>query len=859
MILTSCNESSPEYLNESLSFEDRVDDLVNRMTLAEKIEQLRYDAPANDRLGIPAYNWWNECLHGVARSGKATVFPQAIGLAATWNKSLIFDVATVISDEARGKYHDYIRKDKHGIYQGLTFWTPNINIFRDPRWGRGMETYGEDPFLTSQIAIPFIKGLQGDHPKYLKAIATVKHFAVHSGPEPERHSFNADVSDQDLWETYLPHFRDCIMETNVQSVMCAYNLYKENPCCGNQFLLEEVLRKEWGFKGYVVSDCWALSDFYTFQKTAENSPQAGAIALKAGTDLNCGVVYRDLQQAVDSNLVDEEFVDTAVKRLMLARFRLGMFDNQKNIPWSNIPVEILDNKAHKSMALKTAEESMVLLKNEKQTLPLSKDIKSIAVIGPNANNAEVMFANYNGTPTNPVTPFEGISRLAGNTVSVKYALGCDWAENMPFMETVSSEYLRPEENSEKRGLLGKYFSNREMKGDPAFTRVDTIIDFNWWDKAPAPELDEDNFAIEWSGYIIAPETGEYYIGAYGTEYEVYLGDSLLAQRAQPHGSFPYYKKVMLKENQKYAIRILQKEEDGESEVRLIWSRPERNLEKEALNLAKESDQVVLFMGLSPWLEGEQMDVEVEGFLGGDRTAIDLPSMQKDFIKKVYDVNPNIVLVLMNGSALAINWCDEHIPAILEAWYPGQDGGTAIANILFGKANPSGRLPLTFYKTVNDLPPFDDYNMQGRTYKYFKGVPLYPFGYGLSYTTFDYDNLNIQNNDSALDIRFTIINSGNYDGDEVIQVYAGHKESIQFYPIRKLIAFEKISLHAGEEREMVISVPYKNLAMADEKGTFQISPEEYIISVGGGQPDKRFQKHNNFISETVSIKNRHTFF
>ena len=856
MVLTSCNDATPEYLNESLSFEERVNDLVSRMTLEEKIEQMRYDAPANERLGIPAYNWWNECLHGVARTGKATVFPQAIGLAATWDKALIFDIATIISDEARGKYHEYIRNDKHGIYQGLTFWTPNINIFRDPRWGRGMETYGEDPYLTAQIALPFIKGIQGDDSKYYKAIATAKHFAVHSGPEPLRHSFNADVSEQDLYETYLPQFRDCIIEGKVESVMCAYNLYKQNPCCGSRFLLEEVLRKKWGFNGYVVSDCWALSDFYNFQTTAKDSPEAGAIALKAGTDLNCGIVFRDLKQAVDSNLVDEEFVNTAITRLMMARFKLGMFDNQKNVPWSTIPVSILDEKSHQEAALNAAQASMVLLKNEDNTLPLKKNIKSIAVIGPNAHNAEVMFANYNGTPAAAVTPFEGIKKRAGEAITVNYAQGCDWAENMPFMERIPEQFLFTDESCTTRGLTGKYYANSALEGTPKHIRNDEVIDFNWWDKAPFEDLDGDNFSVEWTGFLVPPATGIYYIGCYGTEYEVYLEDSLMAQRAEPHGTFPFYKKIQLEGGKKYAIRALHMEKDGESEVRLIWGRTDIDKEKEAIDMAKQSDQVVLVMGLSPWLEGEQMDVEVEGFLGGDRTSLDLPEMQRSFIKKIYDANPNVVLVLMNGSALSINWCDEHLPAILEAWYPGQDGGTAVANILFGDYNPSGRLPVTFYTSTHELPPFDDYNMQGRTYKYYEGNPLYPFGYGLSYTSFEYSDLLLKQKDSTLSVEFKLKNNGSYDGEEVCQVYAGFNEPKPFYPLRKLVAFEKVLLKAGEEKQIQISIPLKNIAMADETGEYVISEEAYAISVGGGQPLKGFHTRNHFITTTTRIKAIH---
>nr|NQU92398.1 glycoside hydrolase family 3 C-terminal domain-containing protein [Bacteroidota bacterium] len=798
----SC-QNIPAYQNPDLTTEKRVEDLVSRLTLEEKIPQLRYDAPAVERLGIPAYNWWNECLHGVARSGRATVFPQAIGLAAIWDENLIHEVSTAISDEARAKYHDFMRREKHGIYQGLTFWTPNINIFRDPRWGRGMETYGEDPFLTGRIGIQFIKGLQGNDPKYLKTVATVKHFAVHSGPEPDRHKFDAHVSDRDLFETYLPHFRACIIDGKAQSLMCAYNLYMGDPCCGNTFLLEDVLRKNWGFTGYVVSDCWALTDFYNFQPTAKNSAEAGAIALKAGTDLNCGVVYRDLQHAVDSGFVDEEKINRSLKRLLKARFQLGMFDPPELVPYSQIPIEVNDSKKHRELALQTARESIVLLKNEGHVLPIKKNLKSIAVIGPNANDVEVLLGNYNGTPTEPVTPLQGIAEKVLTETRVIYAQGCDWAGGMPKLLPVSGDYLSYEADGKTNpGLMGEYYDNYDMNGIPVQQKPAPVIDFNFWDKAPLAGLDDDNYSVKWTGYLLAPETGSYLIGAYGNGYSIFLQDSLLVSYGNRHESHLSYVAVQLIKGERYPIRVDAINKMGDCEVELRWLMPGINLEEEAIIAAKQADLVVLCLGLSPRLEGEEMKVPVKGFSGGDRLTLDLPEVQQDLMKKIFSVNKNIVLILLNGSALSINWADENIPAIVEAWYPGQAGGTAIADVLFGDYNPAGRLPVTFYKSVDDIPPFDDYDMEGRTYRYFKGEPLYPFGHGLSFTTFEYSQLEIPDkveSGNEIPVAVTVRNSGNIAGEEVIQIYVSDLHASVTVPIRSLAGFERIFLEPGKEK------------------------------------------------------------
>jgi len=857
-LFNSCKHSQdknlPGYLNTNHSTEERVNDLISRMTLEEKISQLRYDAPAIERLGIPAYNWWNECLHGVARSGRATVFPQAIGLAATWDQDLMLKVSTAISDEARAKYHDYIRRGKYDIYQGLTFWSPNINIFRDPRWGRGMETYGEDPYLTGQMGLQFIKGLQGNDPKYLKTVATAKHFAVHSGPEPIRHSFDARVSYRDLYETYLPHFRTCVVEGKVQSVMCAYNLYMGDPCCGNSFLLENVLRKSWGFDGYVVSDCWALTDFYNFQKTSKNSAEAGAKAIKAGTDLNCGVVYRDLQQSIDSGFVGTDKIDISLTRLLTARFQLGMFDPDDQVPFAKIPIEINDCKAHRDLAEQTARESIVLLKNENNFLPLKKDISSIAVIGPNADDAEVLLGNYNGTPSKPVKILEGIKQKVGEAVQVNYALGCNWADGMPKLTTIPTENLFYDgAGSFKPGLKVQYFDNADFKGNPVKESVSSNIKVNFWDKAPLNNLNDDDFGVRWSGFLSAPSTGNYLLGAYGNGFRILFGDSIIVTYQNRHESHQRFASVFMENGKTYPISIEAFNQQGDCEIDLRWLVPVQDFMKEAIDAAKNSEVVVLCLGLSPRLEGEEMDVPVEGFKGGDRISLDLPAVQQKLMEEVVKVNKNVVLLLLNGSALTINRSDEILPGIIEAWYPGQAGGTAVADVLFGDYNPSGRLPVTFYKSVDDIPPFDNYDMDGRTYRYFTGEVLYPFGYGLSYTKFEYSNFVVPAQVKAgeeFNISVEVKNSGEVTGDEVVEIFVKNPEENSTGGGYYLSGFKRINLNPGEMKKVTFTVDARQLSVVTATPERLLFPGKYLISAGGGLPTSTSHKFNGLIREMV---------
>lgn len=700
--------SNYSFNNPALTNVQRVDDLVSRLTLPEKIKQMQNTAPAIERLEIPAYNWWNECLHGVARNGVATVFPQAIAMAATWNPNLIFQEADVISTEARAKYAEAISKDQHSLYQGLTFWSPNINIFRDPRWGRGQETYGEDPFLTAQIGTEFVKGLQGNDPKYFKVIATAKHFAVHSGPEPERHVFDAWPTMTDLYETYLPAFEALVKDAKVYSFMGAYNRLYGTPSCANNLLLEKTLRNDWKFDGYVVSDCWAISDFYNSHKFVPDAAKASALAVKAGTDLSCGSEYEHLNEAVKKGYISEAEIDISVKRLFMARMKLGMFDSPAMVKWNSIQANDYDTKANHELAAKVARESIVLLKNEKSLLPLDKKYKHIAVIGPYADEQSVLIGNYNGTPSNPITILQGIRNRAGK-LKIEYATGVDAPEK------IANDSLR-------KALAGQ-------------------------------------------------------------------------------------------------------------------------MEAEAIAVAKKAQVIVFVGGISPELEGEEMPVKVEGFKGGDRTSLDLPASQVQLLKKLNKLGKPIVMVLTNGSALSINWANDNLPAIVEAWYSGGEGGNAVADVLFGNYNPAGRLPITFYKSVNDLPAFEDYGMKGRTYRYFEGDPLYAFGYGLSFTQFKYNSVTPESSEVSesgmIRLKVQVKNTGKYDGDEVVQIYFSPEKINPETPIQSLIALKRVPILKGETKSIEFVIPANRLRHFDSRlNKYVVEKGKYKLFVGASSNDIR---------------------
>jgi beta-glucosidase len=834
-------QTPPLYKNADAPLEKRVDDLLSRMTVEEKISEMMNDSPAIERLGIPAYNWWNECLHGVARAGRATVFPEPIGLAATWDPQLIFQMATAISDEARAKNNEFIRRGKRSIYQGLTFWTPNINLVRDPRWGRGMETYGEDPYLVGRMAVEFVKGLQGDDPKYLKVVATAKHFAVHSGPESTRHSFDAKVDDEDLSGSYLPHFEAAIQEGGAYSVMCAYNRVDGDPACASPRLLGDILRKQWRFRGYVVSDCGAVGDIFRGHKVVDSMAAAAARAVKAGTDLDCGNEYRSLIPALEQKLIAEAEIDASVRRLLTARFRLGMFDPPERVPYARIPYSVVDSPAHRALALETAHKSIVLLKNQGGLLPLKKNIKTLAVIGPNADNVEVLLGNYNGEPTAPVTPLEGLRAKLGSRAKIVYAQGGELADGLPAMETVPASALFTSDGADRRsGLQAEYFNTASFNGQvyrapgktpaaaepdakPLFTRVDAEINFKWWDGAPRADMDDDNFGVRWSGFLAPKITGKYRLGGVGMNaFEIYFNGKPLV-RANNRDERNYsYETVDLEAGKLYPIRVDFHEVINDADMRLVWAVPGRDLEPAALDAARQAEAVVMFLGLSPRLEGEQMKVPVAGFEGGDRVNLGLPAAQEALLQKVAALGKPVVLVLLNGSAVAVNWARDHVPALVEAWYPGQAGGTAIADVLFGDYNPAGRLPVTFYQSADQLPAFDDYSMKGRTYRYFQGAPLFEFGYGLSYTTFGYSRFDCPEHAPAghdVPVSVEVRNTGKVDGEEVVQLY------VKRAGVRSLEGFHRIALKVGERKTVKFVLRASQLP---KSGVAE-------IAVGGRQP------------------------
>ncbi|MDP5199846.1 beta-glucosidase [Flavobacterium sp. DG2-3] len=855
--LTTFAQENFPYKNPNLPTEQRVNDLVSRMSLDEKINQLMDSAPAIDRLGIPEYNWWNESLHGVARAGFATVFPQSISIASSWDRQLILDVATAISDEARAKHHEYLRRGQHGIYQGLTFWSPNVNIFRDPRWGRGHETYGEDPFLTGQLGLNYVNGLQGNNEKYLKVVATAKHYAVHSGPEPSRHYFDANTSDIDLYETYLPAFRTLVKEGHVYSIMGAYNRFRGESASASPFLFN-ILRNDWGFKGYVVSDCGAVTDIWKYHKITTDAPSASALAVKNGLDLECGSSFKSLKEAVDSKLIAEADIDIAVKRLYTARFKLGMFDPDDIVPFAQIPYSDNNNAAHDYLARIASQKSIVLLKNQNNTLPLSKNIKTVAVIGPNADDIQSLWGNYSGVPSNPVTVLKGIQNKLEPNAKVLYAKGTDLAKGVEAMKIIPSIYFQNENGTQ--GLVGEYFNNLDWKGKPLFTQIDDNIDFEWDINTPDPRLKMGHYSVKWTGFLTVPKTGIYNISEWSKPFMTVQIEGGKAEGGK-NDHHPRFRpqKINLEAGKKYKIEIKYQNYYGDAIAKLFWAEPEENLVQNAVQTANQADAVILVLGLNERLEGEEMKVEADGFNGGDRTSLDLPANQEELMKAVKATGKPVILVLINGSALSVNWANDNIPAILTAGYPGQQGGNAIADVLFGDYNPAGRLPVTYYKSVDQLPKFENYDMEGRTYRYFHKTPLYPFGFGLSYTNFNYSNLQLPkelNSENDFKVSVDVTNTGERDGDEVAELYLKDEKASTPRPILQLEGFERIHLKKGETKTVTFTITPRQLSMINKKKQRVVEPGWFTIFVGGKQPDgsKDVQSGRiNFTGKTITLE------
>jgi len=829
----SAESPRPPYLDPGLPIDQRVNDLVSRMTLEEKASQMQDVAKAIPRLGVPAYNWWNEGLHGVARAGHATVFPQAIGLAATWDTDLIHRVADVISTEARAKYNDAIQHGNTGRYFGLTFWSPNINIFRDPRWGRGQETYGEDPFLTSRIGVAFVTGLQGDDPKYFKTVSTPKHYAVHSGPETLRHRFDVPFSPRDFADTYTPAFRATVMEGHADSIMCAYNSVRGEPACANH-LLFDTLRNKWGFTGYVVSDCWAISDIHQGHGFVLTLEQAAALSVKAGTDLSCGPEYVSLPFAVANRLLSPADVDRAVKRLFEARFRLGMFDPPESVPWSKLTIADNDTPAHRQLALEAARKSIVLLKNDRSTLPLKPSVKSIAVIGPPADSLPVLLGNYAGTPSAYTTILDGI-RKRFRSAKITTAIGAPLTETSAVL--LPGGYLRTGGANPQSGLSAEYFANTNLSGDPAVKRVDATINFEWNNVSPAPGVPAQNYSVRWTGEFAPPVDGDYRLGA-DTDggSRIFLDGKKIVDDWAPHGERAMTTLVHLQAGHAYPLRMEYFHHSWESTARLLWLPP--NLTQEAVDAARKADVVIAVVGLTAQLEGEESESSDPGFFGGDRLDLDLPRPQQQLLESLSAAGKPLIVVLTNGSALAVNWAQDHAAAILEAWYPGEEGGAAVADVLSGDYNPAGRLPVTFYKSVAQLPPFGSYSMNGRTYRYFTEQPLYPFGYGLSFSSFTYSDARITPDQvaagSAVTVSVRVTNSSSIPGDEVVELYLSHP-SIDGAPIRALVGFQRIHLAASASQTVNFTLHDRDLSLVDENGVRRVVPGSVDIWIGGGQP------------------------
>lgn len=838
--------AKPAYLDTGLPAEQRAADLVHHMTLEEKASQLVNQARAIPRLNVPAYDWWSESLHGVAVDG-TTEFPEPIGLGATFDPAAIHQMAIVIGTEGRIKHAQAVRAGHSNIFEGLDFWAPNINIFRDPRWGRGQETYGEDPFLTGRMGVAFVTGMQGDDPHYYRTISTPKHYAVHSGPEPTRHSIDVPISKHDEIDTYLPAFRAAVTEGKAGSVMCAYNSINGQPACANEFLLIDQLRGKWNFKGYVVSDCGAVIDIYEGHNFTPTQPAASALSLQRGMDNECidGITkrtddgdYRPYLDAVKQGLLKEGEIDTALVRLFTARIRLGMFDPPEMVPYTKIDESLLDSAAHRALARKLANESMVLLKND-GTLPLRKDGLKIVLVGPLAEQTRFLLGNYTGIPTHIVSVLDGMKSEFPHA-NIQYVEGTQFLSKRaaPVPLGILSIGGKPGVKASYLDAHGERSFEPDTKMKTLTVRTEKAIDFTA-QSLPA-ETAGKPVTVHWESDLNVPETGDYVLGmkANGT-FRVVVNDTEVVSQwaaSDPEtkiGRVHLYKGILA-----HLVVEYGQLDQPKPVAQLLWSKYDPAPQPEAIAAAKNADAIVAVVGITSELEGEEMPVSEPGFKGGDRTSLDLPKPEEDLLRALSATGKPLVVVLANGSALSVNWAKEHANAILESWYAGEEGGAAIAETLSGANNPAGRLPVTFYTGVDQLPPFENYFMRGRTYRYFEGTPLYPFGYGLSYTTFSYSDLSapkdpVHAGDPA-EFEVTVTNTGKVAGDEVAQLYLSFPNE-KGAPIRALRAFERVHLEPGASKRVHFQLKPRDLSMVNEAGSPMIVEGDYTVSIGGGQP------------------------
>jgi beta-glucosidase len=835
--LLSAQEGAPPYRDSSQPLETRLQDLISRLTLEEKTGLMSNSTPGVPRLGIPRYDWWSEALHGVANAGHATVFPQAIGLAAMWNEERQQEIAHVIGIEGRAKFNGYAGTPLEGaIFRGLTFWSPNINIFRDPRWGRGQETYGEDPFLTSRLGVAFVRGLQGNHPDYLLAGACAKHYAVHSGPEPLRHDFDVAPSEEDLYDTYLPAFEALVREARVEVVMTAYNALYGTPCSISDLLYARLA--DWGFDGHVTSDCGSVDDLHRTYRRAADAAEANALTIRAGMNLRCGNESAAVGEAVARGLITEADVDRRLRPLLRTMFRLGFFDPQDRVPYARIPPELNDAPAHGALALQAARESLVLLKND-GVLPLNPGrVRRVAVIGPNATSVPALLGNYNGSPSAPVTILAGMKvALERAGVRVDYAHGCDYA-------------VRPTEVRQLAGgwFHGEYFANGDLSGEPAARRTERPLRFDFSSGRGQPAgVPHAGISIRWNGDLQTTLAGDYELVVRGRGgFRLRLGgETVIDSWTPPAGRAGEERRVgvtrRLPDNAVLPLTLEYRQGDGPVQLAVEWNTPPVDAGiAEALAIAASADVIVFVGGISAQLEGEEMQVDYEGFVGGDRVAIELPAIQHQLLEKLHATGKPIVFVNLSGSAIAMPWADQNLNAILQAWYPGQAGGAAVADVLLGQYNPAGRLPVTFYRATKDLPDFSDYRMAGRTYRYLEGEPLYPFGHGLSYTTFAYANLRVRRGAAgALTVTVDVTNAGTRDGDEVVQLYGTPPADTHPRERRALCAFDRVHLKAGETKTVSLTVPASGLRRwSPGKKAYVIASGQWTIGAGASSSDIR---------------------